>query len=88
MGTIFQQPKNTLPRIDELYCYVSVDAQDGNEGLVGAPIGPIGCMPLVAADKARLSQLTPLAEELAKQFNIKIRLVKFSKREVIEEIDP
>lgn len=85
---IFQQPKNTMPRIDSLYAYVSVDHEDGNEGLCGAPVGPVGCMPLIAADEKRLEQLTPIAEQMARQFKMKIRLVKFTKREVIRDIGP
>jgi hypothetical protein len=87
-GTIFQQPKNTLPSIEELYVFVSVDAEDGNEGVVGAPMGPVGCMPLVAADKNRLSELIPIAEEISKMTGMKIRLIKLSHREVIKEINP
>jgi hypothetical protein len=88
MSTIFQQPKNTLPSIESLYVFVSVDADDGNEGVVGAPIGEVGCMPLVAADEKRLSQLIPIAQGIATAYNIKIRLIKLSHRELIKEINP
>jgi hypothetical protein len=87
LRTLFQQPKNTLPSIEELYVYVSVDAEDGNEGVVAAPMGD-ALMPLVAADKNRLSQLTPIAEAIGKAYNMKIRLIKLSHREVIKEINP
>lgn len=88
MNGLFKQPKNTLPSIECLYAFVSVDTEDGNEGLVAAPIGPVGCMPLVAADMKRLEQLTPIAQWVADQARIKIRLIKLSKREVIMEINP
>jgi hypothetical protein len=87
-GTIFQQPKNTLPSIECLYAFVSVDAEDGNEGLVGAPYGGMQVMPMIAADEKRLEQLMTLAQQLATAFNIKIRLIKLSHREVIKEINP
>jgi hypothetical protein len=87
-GTIFQQAKNTLPSIESVYMYVSVDPDDGNEGIVGAPLEPVGCMPMVAADEKRLAQLTPIAEEIAKRYKMKIRLIKLSHREVIKEINP
>lgn len=87
-GTLFTQPKNTLPAIECLYAFVSVDAGDGNEGLVGAPLGPVGCMPMIAADEKRLEQLIPMAEAIAKKFGMTIRLIKLSHREVIKEIKP
>jgi hypothetical protein len=65
-----------------------VDAEDGNEGVVGAPIGPIGCMPLIAADKKRLEQLTPIAQELVNRFRSKIKLIRLTKREEIMTIEP
>lgn len=86
-GTIFQQPKNTLPSIESIYVFVSVDAEDGNEGVVGMPMGEIGCMPLIAADEKRLEQLIPMAEEIARIFKMKIRLIKLSHREVIRDIN-
>lgn len=88
MNTIFQQPKNTLPSIESVYLFVSVDAEDGNEGVVAAPVGPVGCMPLIAADEKRLEQLLPTAQVLADLGNMKIRLIKLSHREVIKEINP
>lgn len=86
--TIFLQPKNTLPSIEQVFLFVSVDAKDGNEGVVGAPLGPVGCMPMVAADEKRLAQLIPMAEAIAKATNVKIRLIRLSHREVVQEINP
>lgn len=88
MGTLFQQPKNTLPSIECLYAFVSVDAKDGNEGLIAAPFGEAPIMPMIAADEKRLEQLIPIAEIIAARFNTKIRLIKLSHREVIKEINP
>lgn len=87
-ATIFTQPPNTLPSIECLYAFVSVDPEDGNEGLVGAPFGGMPLMPMIAADEKRLEQLIPTAEFIAKKFNMKIRLIKLSHREVIKEINP
>lgn len=87
-STIFQQTKNTLPAIECLYVFVSVDAKDGNEGVVGAPMGSVGCMPMIAADEKRLEQLIPIAQAIATSTNMKIRLIKLSRREVIKDIDP
>jgi len=87
-GTIFLQPKNTMPRIESMYAFLSVDENDGNEGIVAAPMGPVGCMPLIGADEKRLSELKPLAQEIANITKIKIRLVRFTKREEIGFIQP
>ena len=87
-GTIFQQPKNTMPRIESIYAYLSVDAEDGNEGIVGAPFGPVGCLPLVAADETRLKQYEPIVQALANEFKRPIRLVRFTQREEVGFIVP
>lgn len=85
--TIFRQPKNTMPRIEHLWLYVSVDAEDGNEGVVLAQIGDV-LMPLIAADHDRLTQMTPLAHEAARLGEMKMKLIKFSAREEVGEIIP
>jgi hypothetical protein len=86
--TVFHQPKNTLPKIDSVYLFVSVDEEDGNEGVIGAPFGPINCMPLIAADEKRLAQLIPIAEDIARRSGKKIRLIRLTQREVIQDITP
>jgi len=88
MGTLFQQPKNTMPRIESIYAFLSVDAEDGNEGVVGAPMGPVLSMPLIAADEKRLEQLTSVAQKISTAFGMNIRLVKFTHREEIGFITP
>jgi hypothetical protein len=45
-------------------------------------------VPLIAADEKRLASLRPLAQNMAKRFGMKVRLVKFHVREVIEEYGP
>jgi hypothetical protein len=78
------QPKNTMPQIDEIYAFVSVDASDGNEGVCAVNLGGV-LMPLIAADPARLEALRPHAKQIAQMLGQKIRLVKFTTRQVIEE---
>lgn len=83
------QPKNTLPRIDAIWAFVSVDPRDGNEGVLGAPLmGPGSLVPLIAADEVRLRELEPIAKAMAKRGGIKVRLVRFHQREVVREIEP
>jgi hypothetical protein len=88
LNTIFQQPKNTMPRIESVYAFLSVDAEDGNEGVVGAPMGALGCVPLIAADEQRLEQLRQIAQAISNRSKAQIRLVKFTKREEIGFIQP
>jgi hypothetical protein len=84
---LFQQPKNTLPKIIEIFAFVSVDAVDGNEGVCAAPFGPT-LMPLIAADRVRMEQLQPLAQQIADAYDMKIKLVRFSVREEIKTFTP
>jgi hypothetical protein len=81
------QPKNTMPRIDAIWAFLSVDEKDGNEGVTAATMGT-SLVPLIAADEKRLASLRPLAQNMAERFGMKIRLVKFHVREVIEEYSP
>lgn len=78
------QPKNTMPRIEEVWAFVSVDPDDGNEGVCAFRTGD-AWMPLIAADTKRLEQLRQIAKDLSKFTKNKIKLVKFTKREELEE---
>lgn len=83
------QPKNKLV-IKDLWAYVSVDPADGNEGILSmiAP-GPDGMptyIPFIGADEARMKSLLPEARRLRAISKNPVRLLKFSHREVIEEI--
>lgn len=80
------QPKNTLPKIETVYAFVSVDPLDGNEGVCAAPMGGLGLVPLIAFDAARLESIRPIAADIAKMSGMKIKLVKFTQREEVEEI--
>lgn len=79
------QPKNTMPLINSLWAFLSVDPADGNEGVCAATIGNT-LMPLIAADEARLASLRSHAEKIAKRSGRKIKLVKFTTREEVEEV--
>jgi hypothetical protein len=65
--TVVLTPPNTMPRINSVFAYLSVD-KDGSEGVCAAPIGPGGTwMPLIAADADRLKSITPVAEQVARE---------------------
>jgi hypothetical protein len=86
MGAIIHVPKNEMPRIDCVWAFLSVDPEDGNEGVIAAPLmGPGSMVPLIAADERRLQSITPIAKDIAKATGRVVRLVKFTGREVVEQ---
>jgi hypothetical protein len=86
MTAILHQPKNDMPRIDAIWAFLSIDPEDGNEGVLAGPLlGPGSVVPLIAADEARLKSLTPTAEQIARISGRVVRLVKFTNREVVRQ---
>ncbi len=78
---------NYLEKITEIYCFVSVD--EGGEGVIGQQVDmPNGTtfMPFVCADKARMESLKPLAKNIAERTGKKIKLIKLTNREELEDI--
>lgn len=71
---IVHNPGNTF-KITELYAYVSAD--EGGEGIIGAPIQGV-MTPLIGADLDRMKSLRPVAKALAKQFGVKIKFMRFT----------
>lgn len=73
-------------RIDEMFAFVAIDKT--GEGVMGF-MGPSGqWFPMVGADMARVDQLRPMAQEIARTSGKEIKLLKFSKREELEVIKP
>lgn len=85
--TLRRQPRGTMPKIQALWAWVGIDPVDENEGILAIPFEDT-MMPLIAADDERLAQLRPLAINLVRGTGMLIRLVKFSNREEIEEVNP
>lgn len=80
-STAFSSDGSPTSVITELWAFVSVD-DDGVEGLVAAPFGsPDNLLPLIAADRARLDSLRPIARQIARATGAKIRLLKLTGRE-------
>ena len=78
---------NYLEKITEIYCFVSVD--EGGEGVIGQQVDmPNGktFMPFVCADKARMESLKPLAKQISEKTGQKIKLIRLTNREEIEDI--
>lgn len=86
MSTEVHDPGNTKP-LTELYVFVSVDS-NGNEGILGAPLPGIqGTMPLVAMSKQlAMNVLRPIAKEMGERSGKKVKLLKLTNREDIEEM--
>jgi hypothetical protein len=82
----FLDPGYTLERIESIYAFISTDER--GEGVAGAPMGGLGCVPLIAADWARVESIRPLAQQIAKAFGREVKLVKFTTREELESIKP
>lgn len=84
---IIHDPKNHM-KIDAVWVFISQD-EDGNEGIVATSV-PIknGTMmlPLVAADEARLQDLKKISKEIERKTKKKIKLIKFTTREDLENI--
>lgn len=84
-----QPDTGPLPRqplhIDEIFAFVAVN--DEGEGIISFP-GPVGWIPLVGADTARVNLLRTQAQIVADAENWEVRLVKFTNREELEVIRP
>lgn len=74
--------RNYLEKITEVYVFVSMD-KDG-EGIISRSFGDL-MLPFVCADKERMEQLKPIAKNMARQTGKKIKLIKLTHREEIEE---
>lgn len=73
-------------RVEELWAYLVID-KDDIEGIISAYMPALGNVPLVGADKERMDSFRFLAEETAKTIGVKVQLVRFHGREVLEEFE-
>lgn len=70
-----------------LYAWIATDA-GGQEGIIVAPIPPLGVVPLVMTDQARAFRLEPAALLAAIERKATARLVKFHRGEVLKIVEP
>jgi hypothetical protein len=70
-------------KIESIHAFVAVDPVDGDEGVM-AFYSANGPVPMIAADKRRLDELRPLAERLAEEAGLEVRLLRFDKRTTVE----
>lgn len=71
-------------KIKTIHAFIAED-KDGTEGVIGQ-YTPNGWMPFVCADETRVESLRPIAQQIAKTTNHKIKLCRFSIREDLENI--
>jgi len=72
-------------RIDEVLVFVAED-KDGNEGVCAFKDLNGLLLPMVCADRERVESLREMANTIKQRSGLKIKLLKFSKRSLIEEI--
>jgi hypothetical protein len=71
-------------RITEIVAVVAI-GDDDEEG-VPAWMSPMGAIPLIAADPARLDQIKKLAQTISDQTGQNFEIIRFTARESIGEI--
>lgn len=85
MVTIYAPP-NKIERIDQIWAVVSTDAT--GEGICGMPIGET-MFAMVTSDERILQQvMMPMAHVISNNTGNKLRVLKFTTREEINEILP
>jgi hypothetical protein len=72
--------------IDSMWAFVATD-KDGTEGIPAFQSGAM-LLPLVGADMQRIESMRPIAQTLADERGITIKLVHFTNRQEIETITP
>ena len=82
-----ERERPDMPRIDAVWAFLAVDKETGNEGVCGVRSIEGQWLPAIGADLKRVESLKPAVRTLADVHGVKIRLVKFSQREVIEEYE-
>lgn len=80
---------NESKEITEIYCFVSVG--DEGEGIIAQSMedpetGETMMMPFYCASKEMMEKLKLSAKIISILFNVKIKVIKFTKREEIEVI--
>lgn len=74
-----------MRRIDEMFAFVAEEKE--GEGVI-AVHSPMGWLPLVGANMARVESLRPYAKEVAMRSGQKVRLLRFSAREELGVLEP
>lgn len=77
---------NKKEKIDELYAYLAIDSDDGTEGIISFDVG-MGPMPMISSDMENVEGLRPIAKKVVKKTGAVVRLVRFTKRDLVETLE-
>lgn len=69
--------------ITTIKAYLVIDPVTGDEGVTAFQAGNT-MMPMICADEARVASMRPIAEAMARDHGVKIKLVEFSVRRDVE----
>lgn len=73
-------------KIVKLTAFVAIDADSGDEGVIGVQASN-GWVPFICADEARIKSILPVAERICAAAGEDYRIIQFAVREdVTEEI--
>lgn len=73
-----------MPKITEIYAFIADDVGPDDEGIPAMMVGNV-LYPMVAADVERVETMRPFAVTISKETGKKIKLVKFTTREEVED---
>jgi hypothetical protein len=76
-----------MPLIEEMYAFISYDKDNNDEGICAFQSSYGVWIPMVGANMARVESLKPMAKQIANMTGKKIKICKFSTREVLEIIE-
>lgn len=74
--------------LQTLTAFVAVDPANGDEGIIGRTLPNGVMMPMIGADQARIESLKPEAAQIAKMTGQTVRMIRFTGREILEELEP
>lgn len=74
-----------MPKIEEMFAFVTEDSSPDDEGIVAVPYGN-EWLPMVGADMKRVESLKPIAQEIATKTGKNIKILHFTQREEIGRI--
>ena len=63
--------------VTELYAFIAVDPDDGNEGIMGFKTPDGDMMPMIGADLERVGSLTKIADEIHAEVGIEYEIRYF-----------
>lgn len=78
-----------MPRITEMFAFVTSDSEPDDEGIIGTNTTTHGWLPFVGANWARVDDLRPVAASIATTLGKEVRILRFAgPPEVVETLKP